>query len=264
VATTELLAGKIMTEETVASYQQNADKWAEENPIENMLFVRPGDSYNFLTNIAEDGVGGLAAAASLNQQMMTMNDRIATFTTSVPKQVQWQTELMLVRTPNMIDAQRDSTLLAIRQEYIAMMEPLFSFLHEERIGFTKDLEREREAVLQTLGRERLQVLQSLADQLILALDRVSAERIAAIESINEASQGTVAQVMKGSEDLILIAIDRIIVKMVQVMILPSLILLGLVVVAMIMLRNAHRRHLEVLAVVSGAPLKSGSNADSRK
>jgi len=259
VARTEILARKVMTEEKVEYYQQISEEWAKEYPIQNMLFVHPGESHNYLMALADDGVGGLAAAASLNQQMMTMNDRIATFTTSVPKQVQWQTELMLTRTPNLIEAQRDSTLLAIRQEYIAMLEPMLNFLHEERLGFTKDLERERVAVLEVLEKERLQVLQSLTDQLILALDRISAERTATIESINESSRGTVAQVMGESEELTMVVIDRIFSKMVQVMILPSLVLLSLVVVAMFMLRNAHRRHLEVLAVVGGESIKSGSD-----
>jgi hypothetical protein len=248
---TEELGRRLITSEKVDDFKPQLEAWVNENPFQNMLFVRPGDSYDFLMKLAGYQVGGLAATASLNSQLESINDRIATFTTSVPKQVQWQTELLMARTPDLIEAQRDSTLAAIRLEYIALLEPMLKFLQEERIAFTQDMEKERIAVLTTLQQERLEVLEVLTDQLIVALDRISEERIATLTALNETSSGTMAQMMVGSKEIAGAAIDRIFSKMVQIMILPSLVLLALVVIAMRILYNAHRRHLEVLAAIRG-------------
>jgi hypothetical protein len=91
------LAKTVMPETDLLKAQESLEAYADNNPFENQLFVRTGDTLKFLKASAGTSSSGLVAAASMSEEMRTLADRMSIFTVTVPKQVQWQTELLMAR-----------------------------------------------------------------------------------------------------------------------------------------------------------------------
>jgi hypothetical protein len=82
------LAKTVMPETDLLKAQESLEAYADNNPFENQLFVRTGDTLKFLKASAGTSSSGLVAAASMSEEMRTLADRMSIFTVTVPKQVQ--------------------------------------------------------------------------------------------------------------------------------------------------------------------------------
>jgi hypothetical protein len=245
------LARSVMTGTDIQVFQAGMEKYATNHPIENLLFVRRVDSINFLKNVAGTSAGGLAAAASMSEEMRSLADRMSIFTVSVPKQVQWQTELMMAQAPAFIAEQRDSTIIALQNESWSMLKPLMAFLEEERKYIASDITRERSAVLEGIASERIAVLQALVEERNFAMEQITNERNATMEQLNALTLASIEHMIRESSEFSREAIDHVFWRALQMLALPFLALIVVCVMVLLMIRDGINRYLRLLAADKG-------------
>ncbi|UCH82756.1 MAG: hypothetical protein JSW50_09765 [Candidatus Latescibacterota bacterium] len=240
------MAAAVIGESQLATFQRGLESWALENSFENMLFVRVGDSSEFLRGLAGDTAGGLAAAASMNVVMQTINDRMAILSAYIPRHVQWQTELLMAQAPELIAGQSDSIMAVVESNVAGMLEPLLAFWIQEREIMTAYLSSERSAVLEGIAAERLAALRALADERNVILERITQERNLTIEQINALTLTAMENMLAESKELSTSTIDHVFWRTIQLMALPAVVLLVVCVAVLLWIRNSINRYLRLL------------------
>jgi len=223
------------------------EQYAHNNPIDNVLFVRRGDSVEFLTRVAGTSEGGLAAAASMNEEMQVLSDRMAIFTVSVPKQVQWYSELMLAQAPELIVAQRDSAIAVLQSESWEMLKPMMLYLEEVRKQVTVDLKEERMAVLAGIASERIAVLEAFGEERNVVLERIGAERNLTLDQISALTLSSIEQMVEETGELSKETADHIFWRAFQLLAVPFLALLVVCIVVLLMIRDGINRYMRLIA-----------------
>jgi len=245
------LAKTILADKDIALFQEGLEGYATDSPIENLLFVRRGNSTNFLKNVAGTSAGGLAAAASMSEEMRSLADRMTIFTVSVPKQVQWHAELMIAQAPELIAEQRDSAIAVVQKESWSMLEPLMEFMANERELIASDITRERAAVLEGIASERIAVLHALVDERNFVMEQITSERNLTMEQLNAITLASIELMIKESGEFSKEAIDHVFWRALQMLALPFLGLVVVCVIVLLMIRDGINRYLRLLAAEKG-------------
>jgi hypothetical protein len=206
---------------------------AAEFPIRNQLFVREGFTPELAAEISGDVTGGMGVAGAMHEQMLAMNDRANVMTAVMPRQVRWQSELLFAEADQMVAARIDSAFTDV--------EPFLEYLSNERRALAADVSRERAAVLEGISAERLAVLEALADERQQVLTTLVQERQAAFEALNALTLASMEQAMAESHTLADDAIDRVALRVAQIIVIPLAVALGLAVAALLLMRSAIQR-----------------------
>jgi len=247
----EELTRSIVVNVDFTLFQEGMERYARNHPIDNLLFVRRGDSMEFFKRVAGTSAGGLAAAASMNEEMQMLSDRMAILTVTVPKQVQWHTELMLAQAPEFIAEQRDSTIAALQNESWEMLKPLMLYLEEVRKQVTADFTEERMAVLAGIASERIAVLEALGEERNVVLERIGAERNLTLEQLSALTLSSIEQMMQETGELSKETADHIFWRAFQLLALPFLALLVICIVVLLMIRDGINRYMRLMAAGKG-------------
>lgn len=165
------------------TFAEMVDEYVAQNPLRDLGFTQQSTMSYMAPLLASAGPGGLAAAGAMNQQMRMLNDRMAIYAESVPKQVRWQTELMLEQFPEMAAEQREALMEEVRVESLMAWEILARMLEEQRAATMDELSRERAAVMIDVAGERMATLEFLANERRILLEALQAERMAIVGSI---------------------------------------------------------------------------------
>jgi len=234
------LAERIITTQDV-DIRESMVAYATSNPIENQLFVRPPGGERFLKATAGgEAVGGLAAAASMNEGMRQLSDRMGIFTVSVPKQVQWQTELIMARTPMIVAEQRDSLIAGFDEGSVSMA----SFIEKERAIMMAFISAERSAALIQLVETRSILLKTLADERTLVLQAITDERNETMEQLNVMTLGSIESMLSESGELTTSTIDHLFLRTTQLL---SLIFVGILVLCAVIFVMIRKSRVPVAA-----------------
>lgn len=209
------------------------EQLAAENPIQNQLFVREHFTPQLARDLAGDVQGGLGAAGAMHEQMLALTDRANVMTSLLPRQVQWQSELLLARGESLVATRMDSAFSDLR--------PFLQYLSDERAQVTRDLGVERAAILEGIATERLAVLEALAQERGEVLTAVTRERNATLEALNTLTLGAIKEIVAESQLVADHAIDRIYRRSLQLLALPALVSLVLVIIVIVLVRNAIHR-----------------------
>ena len=186
---------------------------ARDHPTNSSFASRQGSSIVLSEFTARAGSGALKSIGSLTE---TMDDLIARFDLNaeyLPKQVRWQTQLMMIdegfgsispslehlaylevvagqidRLTPIVEALPD----LVAEERVAILEALdaelsrtLSFIDQQRtILMHEDVRGERQAVLTAIREERIAVLEAIADERRIVLDALRAERVATFQDLD--------------------------------------------------------------------------------
>jgi hypothetical protein len=170
------------------------------------------------------------------------------FTVSVPKQVQWHTELMMAQAPELVAEQRDSTVAALQRDYWDMLAPLMEYLSAEREQIAREIESERAAVLAGIAAERIVVLETLVEERNIVLKTIADERNLTLEQLNALTLESIEHMIGQSGEFSKQTIDHVFWRASQLLFLPFVVLMVMCVVVLVMIRNAIRRHLQALEI----------------
>ena len=187
---------------------------ARDHPTNNSFASRQGSSIVLSEFTARAGSGALKSIGSLTE---TMDDLIARFDLNaeyLPKQVRWQTQLMMIdegfgsispslehlaylevvagqidrltpiveALPNLVAEERVAILEALDAE----LSRTLSFIDQQRtVLMHEDVRGERRAVLTAIREERIAVLEAIADERRIVLDALREERVATFQDLDD-------------------------------------------------------------------------------
>jgi len=240
------VAASVLPDEYMARLETGLVAYAEKRPFDSLHFVRKGGNIEFLKAIAGSSSGGLVAAASMSEEMKALSDRMNIFTVTIPRQVQWQNELIAVRLAALVDAKADSALALFTTESGTILDPLLMFMTRERDLMMAYLSDERSAVIEGIATERIAALESLAEERTAVLEHLTSERSMMMEQINVMTLASIKQMLDESQELSESAIDHLFWRVLQLLALPFIILLALSVVVLVMIRNGIRRYVDTV------------------
>jgi hypothetical protein len=198
--------------------------WAEQNPLDNPLFLRRSVSEAAADVLGAERLGGLGTLGSMAQMAQDAQQMALVFAGYMPKEVRWQSELLIA---SLTDSLRLNSLLAAVENMEVLVETT-RFLREapdlitrERTAAFDEISEERLAVLGELDRARLHTLQEIMAWARSEREIALAEMARMVASEREAVFADVDAITRG-------VVDHIFLRLVQVGgVLALLILVGL-------------------------------------
>ena len=224
----------------LAEYTQMVKAVATENPIENNRYVRGIFSVEGLQAMGTSSDLGLHALGSMNEQMLAMTHRTNLMTASVPRQVTWQTAMIMEQTQAMIADITDSTLAAANSTMI----PLFEFLAAQRELTVRDLAIERTAILEGLAAERDAVVLSLARERGEILSAIAAERNLTMQEINALTMTVLEKVSTDTQESVSSSVDQVFGQIMKMMAIPFVLMVVFIGLVMMWVRSTVNRILD--------------------
>jgi hypothetical protein len=237
------MVGKIWPTGDVDKLVRVSDEWSAAHPIQDTRFVRDTFSPAMAKTVGGEVAGGLAAAGSINEQMASLTHRANIMTAYLPRQVHWQAALIMEDSKALIAEATDSTLVAVRGEMFAHLDPVFTFADQQRALIVQDLARERAAVLTAIADERSKVLSSLVQERTQVLATIAEQRDATMRDLNELTLLTLDKVASQSSGAVDSAVDRMFLRTMQLLALPLIFVAGVIVVAMFWIHRTVNRIL---------------------
>ena len=183
---------------------------------------------------AADAIGGLAAAAAMNEQMRSLNDRINIAMEQMPKQIRWQSELMLSQVPELMRAERDSILAA----FDPRMQRTFEFVSGERAAMAAEFLVHREAMLAAIRGEREAMLSALREERAIVLAALKSERAIVLDSLGTVLPRAMREVIADTEPVVDRSADRLLLRIAALAAIPLIAGFILAIWALLIARRA--------------------------
>lgn len=181
----EKIVARVVPEADRENLRQIVHRWANNNPIQDSLFVRPTARAEIASLFSEPSHGGLRAVGSIEETLRDINDRITILTVQMPVEARWQAEYLVsslfdehVRAPadSVVDAVDDITafLNGFEQTLSDQVTALVGGVEAERTALLEAVREERQTVVGAIERERLTILDDLDAKLQSATDELDA------------------------------------------------------------------------------------------
>jgi hypothetical protein len=175
--------------------------FAEANPIDNPLFIRTSTRPLLVNMTAENIQGGLGGVAQMNQSVAAINDRLEVYTETLPKQIRWQTEMVIedyVRkesVPRIMNsvASIDTSAIYIAdflggvegliaseralvlEEVNRSLEGAYAVIDQEHAAVIEDVDRQREFIMADVSTLTSDKLDHATNNVNAIVDRVFAK-----------------------------------------------------------------------------------------
>ena len=225
----ERTARYIRDEDTFPRTQQLVDRYARNHPIRNPLFARA--SPESLVTLAVSGPsGGLRAASEMNDQMRELSDRIGIYTRTLPRQINWQSTVLVDQIFVRLREERDSIIVIMQAETDALMAQAF-----DQVG------NERDLILAAVAQERALITELLQAERQIIFDAITAERTAALDQIQTITDETVKSATGDVTNVAGKAIDHAFARGLQLGGVALAGVLLLIIVAWLVIRRDLRR-----------------------
>ncbi len=198
--------------------------WADENPLDNPLFLRRSVAEAVADVLGAEQFGGMSTLGSMAEMAQDAQQMALIFASTMPKEVRWQSELLIA---SLTDSLRFNSLL----EAIERMEVM-----EETARFLRDapdlIAGERAAVLRAISEERLEMLREIDRQRLTTLQEViewaASERAIMLEEMARMVASERQAVFADAETITRGVVDHIFLRLVQVgAVVAVLVLVGL-------------------------------------
>ena len=234
------IANEVWTGGDFEKYKTMVNTVATEHPIENNQFVRGILSIKGLEAMARSSDLGLNVLGSMNEQVLALTHRTNIMTANLPRQINWQTAMIMEQTQAMVADITDSTLAAAN----GTLGPLLEFFAEQRELSVRDLVHERTAILEALASERNAIILSLAMERSEVLATIATERDLTMQEINVLTMAVLERVTLESRESMALSIDQVYSRTMRMMAIPFVLMLVFIALVMIWVRNTVNRVLE--------------------
>jgi hypothetical protein len=184
--------------------------YAKEHPLQSIYFVRKNAAYLSDTYLRVEKIGFKKLAKNVSANMEDLINRLNVYTENLPKQVRWQSELLIAELLNELEAEgkidsmanlifaKTDSLIAGQLNHInEMVNQSLAVVDSQRMLVTNDLVSEREIILQTVRKERLETLAELKRERAIILDFISEEKNAAFQKMDSLAAGNIDLTLNG-------------------------------------------------------------------
>ena len=163
--------------------------WADSHPISSMEFLRETTADQFADVLGQNQAGGLAVLGSLAMQATDMSERLKVYAATLPRQIRWQSELILLDLLHEADIEeflgnvesidRSALRLADFGDTVPALvgdQAAFAIdaLSAELLASLREVDRQRIETIEALTRERIAVMEQLDNELIAMMEQVAA------------------------------------------------------------------------------------------
>ncbi|MFD2892612.1 hypothetical protein ACFS5J_11385 [Flavobacterium chuncheonense] len=148
--------------------------FAKQHPITSSYFVRQS-TIPLMTKIQNvEKVTLKKIASDMSQNLNEMRTQIGSYVDMMPKQVRWETELLLNNALNNPDLTgRIDSLARLTERMVIVMESSPAFIEKQRMESFDDISGERVAVLQAISQERAIVLEEIKKEREIVLEELN-------------------------------------------------------------------------------------------
>ncbi len=189
----ERRVGGIVASVTVSGEAPEGERivraWADSHPISSMEFLRETTADQFADVLGQSQAGGLAVLGNLAMQASDMSERLKYYAAAMPKQIRWESQLVLLELLDEADVQeflgnvesidRSAFRLAEFADTVpALVGDQAAFavdaLSGELLASLREVDRQRIETLEALTAERITVMEQVGNELIAMMDQVAA------------------------------------------------------------------------------------------
>ncbi len=163
-----------------------ARSWAEDYPIENLELNRPTVALALVGTIDHERYKGLSAVQKIEDHIQDFAGRSRLYALNTPKQVRWQSEIVLAETFQRPELKEARKLLTSLQGRVDRIDELAQAIPSE-------VDRQRRAVKAMIAAEREVVLADVERVARLVLDRLSTERALILENVDAKANELLAE-----------------------------------------------------------------------
>ncbi len=168
-------------------------KWVSEHPITGSEFFRESTVSLFVEYIGDDSQNLSSSIGSIEEALTDIRSRLNVYSQSLPKQAQWQSELVIQETlerRELKDALSDLDSIALSLDGInkSVLE-LDMLLGNVLNDAFREVDRQRLATLNELKSERELIVNLLQTERQIVLDAISIERQKTIDDAEKLSSG---------------------------------------------------------------------------
>jgi hypothetical protein len=173
----------------IADLRQKVAGWAETHPIQVSLIGRQSLDPDVIRKVGQSDLGTLASIKTLAEGLGDFTARLDSYNVYLPKQVRWQTELLLT------DLKRDSQISAALSSFAVLsdsavkasntLDHMPALLDQTREAVRADVENQRLSAQAFLREERLKTLYVLQQERIASIAAMQGERLATTAEFRE-------------------------------------------------------------------------------
>ena len=206
-----------------------AYSWAQEHPLESLLFIRESIRGFLLTEVFEDSARDLSTtvgdvAASLQE----IRSQVQVYSEHLPKQLRWETTYLLEQfseTDVVVTSLRnfrsitesaehvarifdhapdliDDTRIAVMQDIDRLRTALHRDVQDERALVLAGLQHERRALLDNVSHQRRETVQALQKELASMFTRLQHERTTVLDDVDRQRRDTLKAFEGGASTLL--------------------------------------------------------------
>jgi hypothetical protein len=229
--------GMLAAREDMTKGIEFAAEWVDKYPISSPTFTRESTIAHWAEYTATEGTGGLGAIVSFEESMNDMSERMRIYGAYIPKQAQWQAELLLAGMLDRPDAVRfKDDVTSIDQSVQDVRDVFVDFpgiIEQERIALLKDLDIRIARLTAIFEKERLAIMSDVTDERVAVLQALHDERVAVMSEMSELMKETINE----SREPLTKVIDHFFLRLIQF----SVVALLAVVILRIIDRRLRRR-----------------------
>ena len=209
------IAGTLSAERDISEGEDLLQSYAKEHPLQSMYFVRENALFLYEDYGAATKMGFKGIAETLTANMEDLMSRMNLYTENLPKQIRWQSELMVAEMSKAIEIEgkmdsvaqvmfgrTDSLVNGYLEQVNDLTDRSLAVVDSQRVIITGDITRERAIILQAVRKERLETIDAIQNEREIILDRLSEERVTAFAEIDRLTTKSIDQSMQEVDSLV--------------------------------------------------------------
>ena len=217
----ELLMAQTMSADALRAIQEKKRDWIESHPIEGKLVARPTARADLANLVPPRHGGTFQAAASIQESVGDMNDRITILTEQAPVEARWQAEYLVA---SLFEERLYHDMDVVVGSLSTMTEFLDTFEETaatQTAAIFEGIRGERIMVFDAIERERAEILAAIALERQVVLGSVDTQLSKATADIDELTRGLIdegtAELKTAGRDLI----DHFFVRLLQFLVIVA-------------------------------------------
>jgi hypothetical protein len=201
------------------------NSWAQENPIENLFFIRKSTNEYYAKILGARGFSLSETVGTLATSVFDIRQRLSIYTDQLPKQFKWQFEYFEYLIDDYI---REIDIEGMQEKILSLTESLNritqfiesspELIDSTRILTLDEINRERIATLNAMHKELIVLLGALREERIATLSEIDRERIETIKAL----EILLAKALEESKNPINASIDHFFWRAIQLIFIAAI------------------------------------------
>ena len=233
----EALMAQAMTPDSLRAIQETKRDWVETHPIEGDLVARPTARADLASLVPPRQGGTLQAAASIQETVGDMNDRITILTQQAPTEARWQAEYLVASLFEARLSDDVDTVVGSLESMTAFLERFEDTASAQTAAIFDGIEEERRKVFDAIERERAEILAAISNEREQVLNGVDLRVAKTTNDVDQLTRGLIDQATGELDAVGRGLIDHFFLRLAQVLLVVFVAALVILVLWRVMRRR---------------------------